>query len=518
MEDVVGALAERYFKLFAGNDRSRGKCTRSGSMSTEKPGPTIDDVTDHLIGKVGLGIVPIMDNGLCWWGAIDVDNHKSKVDLDLIQITAQVERFKLPLITCRSRSGGAHLYLFCAEPLPASLINKTLQHWAKQLGMLSFGADGDADCIFPKQTKLARGDDGSMAFGNWINLPYFDAVDTARYCMNGATKGSLDYFITWAESSKVTAADLSVSLSNDHAGAPPCISHGITHGVPAGVRNEFVYNLTVYMKKAHPDDYRDRIYTLNTEIFDKPVPFPELKKTVNSASRRDYRYKCNSEPCKAWCDRNACLNQEFGITRDEAAEEDAFNNLPGFEKVIQYQTDPKRYGLIVNGTEVQLSGSQILDYRQVRTSIMDATCEIIPLITSKRWETIITPLMKTAEKCDAPLESGPAGIVYSKLREFCRKADLSQNTKEDRKLLLRGIPIAQVMDKELCVVFRGTDFVEYLRRQKAEELKGPNLWLALAAFGVKHSQMRIDNDNVRVWYVAHEKDPEVGEPDVNPEY
>lgn len=515
MNDAV----DRYSRLFVGNPRSRGVYrSASGNMSTDHAGPKKNDYSDHIKGKIGLGCVPILDDGTCWWGAIDVDNHKSKADLDLAEITKQVERHKLPLIACRSKSGGVHLYLFCAEPITASLLSKTLSHWAKLLGLLSYGADADADCIFPKQVKLAIGDDGARAYGNWINLPYFGGDDTDRYCMNGGVRAPLDYFLTWAESSRVTAEDITLNLKNDHAGAPPCIQHGIQQGVPGGVRNEFVYNMTVYMKKAYPDDYRDRIYTLNTEIFDSPIPFPELKKTVNSASRRDYRYKCGEEPCKSWCDREACLKQEFGISKDEASEDDAFNNLPGFDRIVQYQTDPKRYGLMVMGVEVQMTGAQILDYRQVRTAIMDATCEVIPLITSKRWESIITPLMKTAEKREAPLDASPAGIVYSKLKEFCRKADLTLREKEDQKLLLRGIPIAQVIDKELSICFRGSDFVEYLKRQKAEELKGPNLWLALAAFGVKHSQMRIGDQNVRIWYFAHSPDPQLGEPDVTPEF
>lgn len=510
---------ERYAALFVGNPRSKGQYNKkTGSMATSHEGPKLKDYESHLEGNTGLGVVPILDDGTCLWGAIDVDNHKSKTDLDIAAITQHVARLKLPLVVCRSKSGGAHLYLFCVEPVPAVTVQKALKHWAGQLGLLSYGADDDADCVFPKQTRLPVDEDGKRAYGNWINLPYFGGDNTDRYCTNGGVRASLDYFLTLAESSQLTAAELTSRLRDDHAGAPPCIKHGIENGVPSGSRNEFVYNLTVYMKKAYPDNYRDRIYTLNTEIFDKPVPFAELKKTVNSASRRDYRYKCGSEPCKSWCDREACLKQEFGITKDEVDEENAFDSLPKFGRVIQYQTDPKRYGLFVDDVEVQLSSSQILDYRQVRMAVMDATCEVIPLITSKRWESIIGPLMKTAEKREAPQDASPAGIVYSKLREFCAKADQSVNKKEDLKLLLRGLPVAQVLDGENCVVFRGPDFVEYLKRQKAEELKGPNLWLALTAYGVKHGTIRVEDRRINVWYVPHTPEQSAGEPDVNPDF
>jgi hypothetical protein len=58
----------------------------------------------------GIGIVPIRDDATCVWGAIDIDLDKEP---NLTVLAKQVHKLELPLIVCRSKSGGAHLYLFC---------------------------------------------------------------------------------------------------------------------------------------------------------------------------------------------------------------------------------------------------------------------------------------------------------------------------------------------------------------------------------------------------------------------
>ena len=72
------------------------------------------DVTDdlwinHLKGKgPALGIIPITQNNDCRWGCIDIDEYNFN-HLGLIQ---SIRKLNLPLIVCRSKSGGAHVFLF----------------------------------------------------------------------------------------------------------------------------------------------------------------------------------------------------------------------------------------------------------------------------------------------------------------------------------------------------------------------------------------------------------------------
>ena len=42
-----------------------------------------------------------------------------------------IRKLKLPLIVCRSKSGGAHIFLFTTEFIPASLMQNTLKKISK---------------------------------------------------------------------------------------------------------------------------------------------------------------------------------------------------------------------------------------------------------------------------------------------------------------------------------------------------------------------------------------------------
>jgi hypothetical protein len=50
---------------------------------------------------------PINQDNLCKFGALDIDTY----DLDHKALGAKIRKLKLPLLHCRSKSGGAHLVL-----------------------------------------------------------------------------------------------------------------------------------------------------------------------------------------------------------------------------------------------------------------------------------------------------------------------------------------------------------------------------------------------------------------------
>ena len=88
----MGNLRERFQKLFRGNTRSYGRYTpKNDKLITIHSSPESDEFIDHLNGHSGLAIVPIQDNGTCYFGAIDVDAHGDVPDIDLIALFGEVE-------------------------------------------------------------------------------------------------------------------------------------------------------------------------------------------------------------------------------------------------------------------------------------------------------------------------------------------------------------------------------------------------------------------------------------------
>src|SRR5437588_5479253 len=101
----------RFCELFLGSLQCHGVQVHkeSGIVHFTADGPaTPDDFERHLGGDRGVGIVPVCEDGTCRFAAIDID-----VDtINHTQLYERVQQLKLPVTVCRSKSGGAHLYLF----------------------------------------------------------------------------------------------------------------------------------------------------------------------------------------------------------------------------------------------------------------------------------------------------------------------------------------------------------------------------------------------------------------------
>jgi len=74
--------------------------------------PVTDQVIhDHLIGKKTIGVYPILEDGSCWFLAIDFD--KTSWRDDVRAFTDSCLQFDIPAYVERSRSGdSAHVWIF----------------------------------------------------------------------------------------------------------------------------------------------------------------------------------------------------------------------------------------------------------------------------------------------------------------------------------------------------------------------------------------------------------------------
>ncbi|MDV7401895.1 hypothetical protein RZS08_61310, partial [Arthrospira platensis SPKY1] len=108
------------------------------------------------------------------FGAIDVDTYSG---IDLAELAIQIASQKLPLVLCRSKSGGPHIYLFVTDWVPAQLMIQKLDSLA---GALGFGTSE----IFPKQVSISTQNEAAPDYGNWINMPYFKGAQGLRYGLN----------------------------------------------------------------------------------------------------------------------------------------------------------------------------------------------------------------------------------------------------------------------------------------------------------------------------------------------
>jgi hypothetical protein len=487
---------ERFSGLFVGNPRSYGVFNpKTGKMHTERSAIGFEQYEKHLSGEEGVGVVPVLDDGNCWFGAIDIDAHGDSPDIDLLELEKAVKQNDLPLTICRSKSGGAHLYLFMTDPTPAKVVRQALAKWAGLVGYP--GVE-----IFPKQDNLPESG-GERQLGNWLNLCCFDAdsPNELRYCFEGGQKVPFAYFLSLAESRRVKPAILIEKTDGEHGEAPPCIQRMLVDGVGRGHRNEALYNLVIYFKKAFPETWKDRAFDANARIFEKPLVHSEAKRTITSASRREYRYKCKEEPCRSLCNSSLCVKRKFGITPEEKGELE-LGKPPEFGKLEKYTTEPVRWVLYVDDTPVTLATHELMDYKAVRRAVADNLTKIIAPMKNDKWEATLCSLMEKAIILEAPEEASAYGFIRERLFEFFGRADLSSGGEDitERRALLLGSPVVQKVDGKRVVYFRGSDFIDFLKKNRSEELKGSNLWMALRKVGVEHAKLRVESSVISVWF------------------
>lgn len=351
-DTVSVEVLERFQALFRGRENAHGQYFIDPKHPAKKKVTTVagpaseDDWSRHLKGVgAGLGIVPIRQDNHCYFGAIDIDAHDGAPETDLSALAAVVAMLQLPLVVCRSKSGGAHLYLFLSDPAPTKLVRAKLKEFAATLN-LEKNNDGRPVEIFAKQDRLKPGEKG-----NWINLPYQAADDTNRYAVDdGGDRLSLADFLSFAEARRISSLELEafqVKGANPFRDGPPCLETLHDIGFPQGMRNQGMYNVGVFFKLAHPEDWQARTMAYNDERCDPPLRPAEMQQIIRSLEKRDYAYTCNQEPLAGHCNRAVCKKRKYGIaaSADKASEKET-------DAIVQELN--QKYGIIQVGDKVRV--------------------------------------------------------------------------------------------------------------------------------------------------------------------
>ena len=218
-------LVDRFWTAFEGSTKAHGQTTvgakrRNGKTEAKsfivKEPLTKELIEEHLQGKKGVGSIPITDQNKCKFGLLDID----KYPVDHAQIQSKCDSLNIPFVVCRSKSGGAHLFLFMKDWVRAVDIRDYLTEFSAVLGY--------SGCeVFPKQDQILaeRGD-----VGNFINLPYFDEKNTLRYAVTAKNEDlTVQEFLDLVDKKKTTLDALSKlkfeSKEEEFEGLIPCIKN-----------------------------------------------------------------------------------------------------------------------------------------------------------------------------------------------------------------------------------------------------------------------------------------------------
>jgi len=439
-----------------------------------------------LEGTQGIGLPPINSENKVKWGAIDVDLYQG---LDIQSLQAQITKSGLPLVLCRSKSGGPHIFLFTKEWIDASVMISMMQSFA---GFLGFG---DSE-IFPKQARLLR-EEGSQDFGSWLNLPYFGGTANMRYAHNeeGRAITTVMEFEAYVSDRKINPEEMPELTANSTSAdavdalleGPPCLNRILSNAVTEN-RNEVLSNVCVYVKKRWPDEWETKIIEAN-ETFQPPLPKREVDALIKSYRKTDYRYKCSREPLCQHCDAAACKKRKYGIdgTEDVA--------MPDSRSLTMINTDPPVWYLSINmGDEasrrIKLTTEELQTPRLYQRRCMEELQVMPPSPKASEWQERITQLMQKCTVVDIPQSMTPTGQFIDLLNQFLETR--SEDPKQEDVLM----SLPYLADDGWN--FRMLDITRFLQNQRFTLLKYQEYAEILRGLGASSRRKRIGTQSLNV--------------------
>jgi hypothetical protein len=487
-------LADQFFDLYKGLDRAYGQWKVSNSVRDDNKvqGRATTELGDynvklwnkHLNGNASLGVVPIQDDGTCWWGAIDIDEYP----LDLNAIEEKVRALGLPLITLRTKSGGAHLVMFLSEPVPCKIVRAKLYEFALAMG------HGGVE-IFPKQNMLASKAD----VGNWLNMPYFDHKNTTRFAIFKGLKLSALKFIELAKLVRIDM-DTLVAIQVDVKGAfedgPPCLQMITRNKIPEGTRNNTLFAIGVYARLKFEDDWEQKVDEMNVQYITPPLGTKEVSMLVKSLGRKEYFYPCNKAPLISSCNKDLCRKRTFGIGQGDS--EFTLN----LGSLIKIATEPPIWIMDVEGIRVQLDTEDLMSQERFRRACVMSINKLPPRVKANDWDKIVREKLETVELVEAPVESRTASRINQYAFQYLAQTPPARVRDE----ILLGRPF---LDKETdTVCFAGNALLKYLDNNgiRTEPRK---IWSSLRENGATHGTIKVKNMVTQVWRIPAELVPDI---------
>jgi hypothetical protein len=149
--------------------RPKGSCTKCDNKLYANLDRNV--IENHLLGKIVVGIYPMLPDETCCFLAIDFDEGDWQKDISALRNTCNT--FNIPTAVERSRSGkGGHIWFFFEKAIPASLArnfgNSLLTYSMNKRHEIQFKS---YDRLFPSQDTMPKG-----GLGNLIALPFQKAA------------------------------------------------------------------------------------------------------------------------------------------------------------------------------------------------------------------------------------------------------------------------------------------------------------------------------------------------------
>ena len=439
-KNIFEGLKIAYGQYQKGDREENGK--QKGKAFIVRKQVTDDLWKNHIEGKgPALGIIPITESNNCKWGCIDIDEY----NLNHHDLISRIRNLKLPLVVCRSKSGGAHVFLFTKDFVPAIRMQKTLKKMAKSLG--HEGCE-----IFPKQTEILveRGDTG-----NFLNLPYYNGTSGLRYALddNGKAASLESFYSMYDKYVQDKLEEIKVEetkVLDAFPDGPPCLNKLAIQGFGEGARNNALFNIAVYYKQSKPDSWQDELVKANQNYVNPPLSNGEVQQLIKSVSRKGYdKYRCKDAPINAVCQSGLCRTKRFGVGYGE-------EEMPVLGSLTKYTSKPPQWFLNVNEDRIELKSEQLYSAPLFALACLDQANLVIPVPKPKDWKQYyLKPLLQSIQEVE-PLQSlDPVNEIMDLLQDWTTNRQ-NARTLDD---IFNKLPYTD--DKREYTYFRMDDFFNF---------------------------------------------------------
>ena len=438
-------MVEEFVKLFTGLTDNFGKADMSKVVFDTKRNKikppyvwtgyaiTSTHYQEHLDGKISIGIQPCTRESKVSFGCIDVDPANYK-DFKISALLFLIEKHNLPVVPCRSKSGGLHIYLFLKEEISAQTMRDSLTTFLLPLKLKPTTE------LYPKQVELID------TPGQFINLPYQNKKETTRYALNKNNAPlSLEEFIKTAHDSQLTPSKLNdlVTRCNEDilkggdpefADGPPCLQRLSINKLTDG-RDRFLYNYMVFAKKKYKDPlWEDKVISANENYIS-----PSFANTLIQSKLRSWRkdtagHTCNDDPIHAVCLKHICLKRAYGVFSDRTK---AFPHIYGLT-IIKYTLPILQFMVEKPNGKPAVQCEMLRDdfpiQRKLKNAIYGQAHFMPQSLSPIKYEEFLNRIMIPAPKViDPPEGASSRAQLYPYLYEFC-----INGTRATKKSEIRG--------------------------------------------------------------------------------
>lgn len=494
-EDAHG----HYFSLAGKDATDRGKIVSKAESVHDPVTPAL--FQKHLAGKDRLGIIPVRADGKTGWFCIDVDFYKigNKTLAEAggyPKIAKAIEKLGLKLLITRSKSGGAHLWCFLEEPIPAAEANKAAKLFFKKLNLAD--ALGIEQKELEQHVDLFPKDFSPNNIGSWVNLPYFGE---ACHCvgLDGKQDLSLEKFVFLANNNLTHPDDLNFKVDEKAAnpnkaksGRPPCIDYMIENNVPEGHRDDAVTHFAIYALKAFPDTWEEETRAFNEQHCEPPLNQGEINKTLKSVGSRQYEgYMCKKIE-NIFCDKSACRKREFGIGKDTVTEG---GEELGIEHIEKIDGEEPVYLLTMFGKTFPVNLVDLYLYVNFRRRAMGATNKLIPALKQPEWEEILSEKLEMMEVTEAAVDTQMRDRVIKQFQNWC---DQGVATDSLEAALTANSPFyTQDSKGNGSILFSGDALLSQLDRQL--RVSRDQAYVYMRGWGTVVTEVTVKGKKIKLW-------------------